>query len=84
MSDFVQDLIKYTFEDEQLIHLALRSAHRDRDEGISDDGNRGLAHYGISAISMVETHNAIVESGKTLRELALRSRFTKATKDEDR
>ena len=71
MPHFVQSRIRYTFKDDRLIESALRSAHRDRDDGVLDDGNRGLAHYGISAILMVETHNAIVESGKTLRKLTL-------------
>ncbi|KAH9864712.1 hypothetical protein J1614_010648 [Plenodomus biglobosus] len=70
MSIFVQSRIDYTFENEQIVELALRSVHRDKHTGEGDDGNRGLAHYGVLAISMVETHNVIVESEKTLRELA--------------
>lgn len=71
MSNYIQSRINYTFGNEELVKLALRSAHREKDDRLVDDGNRGLAHYGVSAISMVETHNAIVESGRTLRKFAL-------------
>lgn len=71
MLNFVQTRIKYTFTNEQLLCSALKSAHRERDDGMVDDGNRGLAHYGLLAIQMTETHNVIVEEKKTLRKLDL-------------
>lgn len=75
MSIFVQSRINYAFENEQIVELALRSAHRDKHTGEGNDGNRGLAHYGVLAISMVETHNVIVESGKTLHDLHVRNHW---------
>ncbi|KZM21683.1 ribonuclease III [Ascochyta rabiei] len=78
MSDFVQHQIRYTFGDKELVKLALRSAHRD--DSVIDDGNRGLAHYGVSAISMVETYNAIVESRRTLHDLNCQSHWSKTKK----
>lgn len=75
MSIFVQSRIDYTFENEQIVELALRSAHRDKHTGEGNDGNRGLAHYGVLAISMVETHNVIVESEKTLHDLHVRNHW---------
>lgn len=71
MSEHLQTKINYAFVDEQLLRLALRSAHRDKDDKEKDDGNRGLAHYGILAVQMAETHNAIMERGKTLCESLL-------------
>jgi hypothetical protein len=70
MSDFVQTRIGYSFVNEQLLFSALRSAHRNDEDVIGDDGNRGLAHYGILAIQMAETYYAIVEEKKTLRKSA--------------
>ena len=71
MSDHVQTTIKYTFADENVLLLALSSAHRDRDDRTKHDGNRGLAHYGALVIEMAKTHAAIVESGQTLRKFPL-------------
>ena len=71
MSDHVQARIKYTFTDEKILLLALSSAHRDRDDKTQHDGNRGLAHYGALVIAMAKTHDAIVESGQTLRKFPL-------------
>lgn len=36
--EFVQTKIDYHFADVQLVELALRAAHRDRDDGNADDG----------------------------------------------
>jgi hypothetical protein len=71
MSDNVQTKVKYILADKQLLLLALSAAHRDRNDKAQHDGNRHLAHYGTLAIGMVETHNTIVERGRTLRKLLL-------------
>jgi hypothetical protein len=71
MSDHVQARINYTFTDEKILLLALSSAHRDRDDKTQHDENRGLAHYGSLVIEMAKTHDAIVESGRTLRKCPL-------------
>ncbi|KAF2847214.1 hypothetical protein T440DRAFT_540127 [Plenodomus tracheiphilus IPT5] len=80
MLDFFQSRIKYKFENEELMKSALRSAHRDRDDGVLDDGNRCLAHYGVSTISMVESYNAVVGSGMTLHDFNKRDYWSKTKK----
>lgn len=65
MSEFVQATIKYWFTNDQLLEFALKAAHRNKEDGVSDDGNRGLARIGVCAIDMVETHNAIVVENRT-------------------
>jgi hypothetical protein len=69
MLTFVQTKFRYNFADNQLLDSALRSAHRSQDDGMSDDGNRGLAHYGTLAMQLAETHDVIVENRMTLRKL---------------
>jgi hypothetical protein len=69
MSTLVQTVLKYNFDNSKLLEDALRSAHRSQQDGISYDGNRGLAHYGILAIQIAETHDSIVEKKNTLRTL---------------
>lgn len=68
MSLFIQTKLHYRFVNEELLHSALRSAHREKDDDdVLDDGNRGLAHYGNLAIQMAMAYEAIVDKGKTLR-----------------
>jgi hypothetical protein len=69
MSTLVQTVLKYSFENSRLLEDALKSAHRSDQDGTSYDGNRGLAHYGILAIQIAETHDRIVEKKDTLRKL---------------
>jgi hypothetical protein len=67
MSTSIQTKLNYVFVNGQYLYAALRSAHRERDGDILDDGNRGLAHYGNLGIQMAMTYEAIIEKGKTLR-----------------
>jgi hypothetical protein len=65
MSDHVQAKVRYTFADQNNLLLALSLAHRGDDTQYTR--NRSLAYYGALTIEKTETHNAIVESGRTLR-----------------
>ncbi|KAF2007623.1 hypothetical protein P154DRAFT_614925 [Amniculicola lignicola CBS 123094] len=66
-SEYVQAKINYKFADVELLHSALRTAHRSDEEGTSDDGNRGLARLGLCAVDMMETLNAMVVENGTKR-----------------
>ncbi|KAJ8113218.1 hypothetical protein OPT61_g4597 [Boeremia exigua] len=76
----VRTRLQYHFIDEQLLHLALRSAHREQDNNVLDDGNRGLAHYGNLAIQMAMTHEAIIDQGKTLHDIHAQDHWSKTKK----
>ncbi|KAF2844496.1 hypothetical protein T440DRAFT_316666 [Plenodomus tracheiphilus IPT5] len=74
----IQTKLHYIFVDEQLLHSALRSAHREKDDdGVLDDGNRGLAHYGNLAIQMAMAYEAIIDKGKTLYDLHTQDHWSK-------
>lgn len=64
----IQTNLRYYFVNEELLHSALRSAHREKgDNDVLDDGNRGLAYYGNLAMQMAMAHEVIIDKGKTLR-----------------
>jgi hypothetical protein len=65
MSDHVQAKVRHTLADENTLLLALSLAHRG--DKTQYNRNRSLAHYGALTIEKTETHNAIMESGRTLR-----------------
>lgn len=58
--EYAQEKINYYFFDVQLLHSALKAAHRSELEDIFDDGNRGLSKLGVCAVDIVETHNTVV------------------------
>lgn len=66
LSTLIRLKLHYVFMDEQLLRDALRSAHREKDDDVHEDGNRGLAHYGNLAIQMAMAYEAIIGQGKTL------------------
>jgi hypothetical protein len=65
MVDHVQETIRYTFFDSQLLCIALKAAHRSDEDERSNDGNRGLAKIGMCIIDMVETHNIVIAENRT-------------------
>jgi hypothetical protein len=71
MSALVETVLRYNFDNSELLEDALRSAHRSEEDGTQYDGNRGLAHYGTLAIQIAETHESIVEKKTTLRKLTV-------------
>ncbi|KAF3006091.1 hypothetical protein E8E13_011127 [Curvularia kusanoi] len=77
----IQTNLHYAFVNEQLLHSALRSAHREKDaDGVHDDGNRGLAHYGNLAIQMVMAYEAVIDKGMTLYDLHTHDHWSKTKK----
>lgn len=69
VQNLVETRIKYQFADRELLNSALKAAHRDKEDGTSDDGNRGLARIGLLGLEMAETHNAVIIENMTLSKL---------------
>lgn len=65
MLDDVQLKIQYVFYDPKKLEIALTAAHRGKEDGISNDGNRGLSLVGTAVITMVEAHHDIIVENKT-------------------
>jgi hypothetical protein len=65
MATDIQETIGYKFVKIELLHLALKSAHKSEEDGTADDGNRGLAELGLRTVDMVEIHHAIVAENGT-------------------
>ncbi|KAJ4983417.1 hypothetical protein SVAN01_11069 [Stagonosporopsis vannaccii] len=80
MSTLIQTRLHYVFIDEKLLNSALRSAHREKNDDVLDDGNRGLAHYGNLAIQLARTHDAIIDNGKTLHDIHAQNHWSKTKK----
>ncbi|KAH9882695.1 hypothetical protein J1614_000060 [Plenodomus biglobosus] len=69
MAEYVQESIRYRFNDVGLLYTALRAPHRSNKDGTTDDGNRRFVRLGISIIDMVETHEIVKTDGRTKSEL---------------
>ncbi|KAF1346388.1 hypothetical protein EJ07DRAFT_169903 [Lizonia empirigonia] len=82
MSLLIQTKFRYRFVNKQLLHTALRSAHREKDDDdILDDGNRGLAHYGNLAIQMAMAHEAIIDrERRSVNDLHIQDHWSKTKK----
>jgi hypothetical protein len=65
MVDRVQETIRYSFFNSQLLCIALKVAHRSDEDETPNDGNRGLAKIGMWMIDMVETHNTFIVENRT-------------------
>ena len=66
--EYIQQKIGYQFVDVGLLSSALLAAHRDKEQGPSYDGNRGLAKIGLCIMNFIEIHTAIVKNKGTRSE----------------